>query len=231
MSLIMTLREMNDMYTMVVFDLDGTVCDTLKDLAFSVNHALKIYGLDTFPVEEYRYFVGNGMDRLIGNVLGDKKDDRDLFDKVKKAFMDYYAEHLLDFTGEYPGLKSLFKELERHNIIFGIISNKPDRFVPVIINDVYKDIRFSFLSGKKDDLPGKPDPVSLCRYMDMYDINREKVLYVGDSNVDVVFGHNAGVKVCGVTWGFRTEHELSDSGADFIAHNSEQLKKVIFSDG
>ena len=216
------------MYKMVVFDLDGTLCDTLMDLANSVNLALKEYDLRTYDVEQYRQFVGNGIDNLIRTVLADKSDDDILFCKVKEGFQRNYALHLLDYTKDYPGMRELLLKLEKDGIIFGMISNKPDVFVGTIMEKVYPGIGFTFLIGKKDEFRRKPDPQSLLHYIDIYKCKRDEVLYVGDSNVDVKYAHNADVKVCGVTWGFRGRFELENEGADYIAEDTNELQRVIY---
>lgn len=215
------------MYKLVVFDLDGTLADTLADLAAAVNHALSLRGLPVHPTEAYRYFVGNGADNLMVKALGDSFTP-ELAKQLKEDFSAYYAEHSLDATTDYPGISDLLGRLSADGIMTAVISNKPDAFVPRIMSALYKDHSFTRLSGQRSGIPCKPDPTSLVMLMDDLGVSAADTLYVGDSDVDVAFGHGAGVKVCGVSWGFRGIEELRASRADMIADTAAQLQDVIY---
>ena len=215
------------MIRLAAFDLDGTLADTLADLAAAVNHALSIRGLPTYPADEYRYFVGNGADNLIRTVLRENFTP-ELAARVKADFSAYYAEHSLDYTREYPGIAGLLRELEESGVMTAVISNKPNAFVPGILRKLYPDHRFSLEWGQQEELPRKPAPDALLKAIGLLGAEKTEVLYIGDSNVDVRFGHNAGVKVCGVSWGFRGERELREAGADVIVHNADELRSVIY---
>ena len=210
----------------VFFDLDGTVADTLEDLTNAVNFALSANALPTYPVEDYRYFVGNGVDNLIKTTLKEHYSP-DLAAQTKRMFRDYYADHCLDCTRDYEGMSDLLHRLSEEGIVSAVISNKPDRFVPGILSALYPDHRFALMWGQQEDIPRKPAPDALFRAMDILNAPKDEVLYVGDSNVDVRFAHNAGVRVCGVEWGFRTKEELLAEGADFIAKDTDELYRVI----
>lgn len=210
----------------VFFDLDGTVADTLEDLANAVNFALAKNGLLTYPVDEYRYFVGNGVDNLIRTALGERCTE-ELAEETKQLFRDYYAEHCLDCTKRYKGIKELLRRLFDEGFVTAVISNKPDRFVPLILRTLYPEHHFALSWGQKENIPRKPAPDALYKAMELLKAPAEEVLYVGDSNVDVRFAHAAGVKVCGVEWGFRGREELVDAGADDVVSTPEQLYEVI----
>ena len=214
------------MIKLVVFDLDGTLADTLADLAASVNQALRKRGLKTYPDEDYKHFVGNGVDNLIRQTLADRYAP-ELAAEVKEDFSTYYAGHSMDYTAAYPGIAELLKKLSDSGIMTAVISNKPDPFVPHILGTLYPDHRFSYLTGQKPGIPRKPDPASLLLYLDSVGIAKEDTLYVGDSDVDVKYAHAAGVKVCGVSWGFRGADELRKAGADRIADTVGELAEVI----
>lgn len=214
------------MIKLVVFDLDGTIADTLADLAASVNQALKKRGLKTYPDEDYKHFVGNGVDNLIRRALADRCTP-DLAAEVKEDFSEYYAGHCMDYTTAYPGIADLLKKLNESGVMTAVISNKPDPFVPRIIGTLYPDHRFTYLSGQKPGVPRKPDPTSLLTFIESVGIAKEDTLYVGDSDVDVKYAHAAGVKVCGVSWGFRGAKELREAGADSLADTVEELAEVI----
>lgn len=214
------------MIKFVFFDLDGTVADTLEDLANAVNFALSQSALPVYPVEDYRHFVGNGVDNLIRTVLGEH-DTPALFEKTKRLFRDYYADHCLDCTRDYPGMNDLLSRLSEQGVVTAVISNKPDRFVPEILSALYPDHHFALMWGQQQDIPRKPAPDALYKAMELLKASADEVLYVGDSNVDVRFAHNAGVSVCGVEWGFRGREELEIEGADFIANDTDELYRCI----
>lgn len=214
------------MIKLVVFDLDGTLANTLADLAAAVNHALKKHGFDPYPVEDYRHFVGNGVDNLMMTVLKEH-DTPELRAEMKADFSAYYAAHCLDCTTDYDGLRELLWELERDGIMTAVVSNKPHAFVPAILQKLYPDHRFTLAWGQQPDLPRKPAPEALLKALEICGAGKDETLYVGDSNVDVNFAHNAGVKVCGVSWGFRGVGELQEAGADVIVDTAERLREVI----
>ena len=215
------------MYKAIAFDLDGTVADTLADLAASVNQALEKRGLPTYPDVDYKGFVGNGVDNLIKTVLKENYTP-DLAAEVKADFNAYYADHCLDFTREYEGMAGLLSELSADGVITAVISNKPDAFVPRILSALYPDHRFGYISGQRAGIPRKPAPDALLNFMDELGIEKNELLYVGDSDVDVYFAHGAGVKVCGVSWGFRSRDELISAGADMLADTAAGLREAIY---
>lgn len=214
------------MYKLVAFDLDGTVADTLSDLAASVNAALTMHGLPTYPREDYRHFVGNGVDNLIRTVLADAYTPA-LAERVKADFGAYYAAHSMDYTTAYPGMSELLSRLSARGVMTAVISNKPDAFVPAILQALYPDHRFTYLSGQRDGVARKPAPDALLLLLDALGVDRMETLYVGDSDVDVAFAHAAGVKVCGVSWGFRGADELRAAGADRVVDTIEELAEMI----
>lgn len=215
------------MYKLVVFDLDGTLCDTLSDLANAVNFALKNEGLPTHSVSAYNKFVGNGIDNLIRQVLMDKGEDTVLCKKVKANFDFYYPLHLCDCTVPYNGIPDLLKQLESLNIKTAVHSNKPHAYVPAIIKTLFSSHSFDIAWGKQEAFERKPNPQALFEIMDRLGVDKAQVLYVGDSDVDVLTAHNAGVSVCGVEWGFRGREELVSAGADFVAKDTNDLLEII----
>ena len=213
-------------FKLIAFDLDGTVADTLADLAASVNAALTMHGLPTYAKDEYRRFVGNGVDNLIRTVLADAYEPA-LAEQVKADFGAYYAGHSMDYTTDYPGVAELLARLSAGGVMTAVISNKPDAFVPTILHALYPDHRFTYLSGQRAGVARKPAPDALLLLMERLSVLPEETLYVGDSDVDVAFAHAAGVKVCGVSWGFRGRDELRAAGADYIADTIEELAGVL----
>ena len=214
------------MYKYVIFDLDGTLADTLADLAASINFSLEKNALPTYKVDDYRSFVGDGIDKLIERVLADNYSEA-LLKETKEVFFNYYSEHFCDYTKSYDGMPGLLKELDDLYIKTAVISNKPHQFVPQILSKLYPDHKFEYTWGQKPNFERKPDPQLLLLLLSLLGAEKSEALYVGDSNVDIKFAHSAGIKACGVSWGFRGREELIKSGADFIADNTNELKNVI----
>lgn len=215
------------MYNLVVFDLDGTLADTLMDLAHSINSALKSENLPVHPVESYNQFVGNGINNLIKQVLLEKGSNEQLCKKVKAYFDSYYPQHLCDYTKAYDGMRELLDELSALSVKTAVHSNKPHIYVPQILEKLYPNHKFEIAWGHKECNERKPSPQALNLMIEQLGCDKESTLYVGDSDVDVYTAHNAGVKVCGVEWGFRGRDELISAGADFIAKDAENLLSII----
>ena len=215
------------MYKLVVFDLDGTLANTLLDLANSMNKALLENNLPTHPIEAYNQFVGNGINNLVTKVLGDKGDDKDLHKKVKAYFDDYYPYHLCDYTVAYDGMSLVLLKLCKSGIKTAVHTNKPQEFVPQILKALYPDHTFDMVIGNCPEFCRKPSPQALDYIMEKTGVSKSDTLYIGDSDVDVMTAHNAGVKVCGVEWGFRGREELKNAGADYLVATAEELLIVV----
>ena len=215
------------MYKCVVFDLDGTLVNSLDDLADSVNKALEINGLPTHPYDAYKYFVGNGRAKLIERAMGDASKDEELKAKVTKDYDDDYIIHCLDKTKPYDGIVEMLKSLKQNGIKINVLSNKPDEFVKNMLDKLFDGIEFDIAWGKKAQYPTKPDPSSVLALLDELSVDKNDCLYVGDSNVDVITARNAGLDFCGVLWGFRTKEELEGEGAEITVSSSDELYRVI----
>lgn len=215
------------MYKLVVFDLDGTLANTLLDLANAVNVSLREHGLATHDVECYKTFVGNGINSLIRQVLMDKAEDKELFNKVKAFFDFYYPQHLCDYTCAYDGMDKVLAYLSECKVKTAVHSNKPHIFVPQILKKLYPDHEFDIAWGRRDCFERKPSAQALLAMMQKLGVTNDETIYVGDSDVDVKTAHNADVRVCGVQWGFRGRAELECAGADFIAEDADDLLKIL----
>ncbi len=211
---------------LIVFDLDGTLADTLADLSSAMNYALHSEGLPVYPVDAYRQFVGNGIDNLVKVTMADSYTPERAA-RVKAGFTAWYSEHYLDDTAAYEGMGETLRQISALGLRTAVISNKPDRFVPEIVRTLYPGHVFAFAWGQREKIARKPDPEALEKLMELCAADQSETLYVGDSNVDVVFAHNAGVKVCGVSWGFRGAEELKEAGADFIVDTPGELCERI----
>ena len=194
------------MKKLVIFDLDGTLLNTIADLAASTNHALAANGYPTHPTEEYRFFVGNGINKLFERALpeGEKTEANVL--KIRQRFIPYYDVHCVDLTKPYPGIPELLKTLQQRSVQIAVASNKYQRATGKLIPYFFPDIHFTAILGQREGVPRKPDPQIVHEIMRMANVSTDEVLYVGDSNVDMQTANNARVDSVGVTWGFRPKH-------------------------
>lgn len=214
-------------YKAVIFDLDGTLVDSLTDLANSVNKGLEKAGLPIHDVDAYKIFVGNGREMLIRRAMGEACNDEKLFEFVLSEFDKDYSVHCNDNTCGYDGCSELLEKLCDNGIKIGVLSNKPDEFIDEILKMVYPEIEFDMAWGKKKDLPPKPDGTSLRKMLEFMNLSEKDCLYIGDSNVDVFTAQNAGVDMLGVEWGFRTKLELLEAGAEVTVDTAEKIWEYI----
>jgi len=208
---------------LVVFDLDGTLADTKKDLALSVNAMREYMGLSPLPLEAVTSYVGHGVTVLIKRALGDNAPD----DEVEKGlafFLDYYARHLLDNTFAYPGVREALEDLGDRKL--AILTNKPTRFSREIIAGLGLAPYFFEVYGGDSFPLKKPHPMGINTLMSRLSIPAEKTLMVGDSDTDVITGRNAGVWTCGVTYGFGPQ-ALEDAGPDLLLENLRDLPPIL----
>ncbi len=211
----------------VIFDLDGTLLDTLADLHASVCYALAAHGLPGRSIDETRASVGNGARRLIERSVPDGSPDA-LVDEVLASFRTHYAAHCEDATAPYPGIDVLLAGLEARSIPCAIISNKPDGAVRTLAERWFPQAA-GHSRGEREDVARKPAPDALLQVMGEMGADPADVVYVGDSEVDLAFAGNAGVECIACTWGFRGEAALVEAGATIIAHTPEELLELIVS--
>ncbi len=215
------------MIKIAVFDLDGTLVNSLTDLGQSVNKGLAKAGLEERPIENYNHYVGNGREMMIKRAMGEHSNNEELLAIVRDTFNNEYKVHCNDNTTSYEGCAELLKKLEAKGIMTAVLSNKPDEFVGRILKKVYPNHTFIQAWGKKPEYNIKPDKQAICAMLDMYDIKPEECIYIGDSDVDVYTAKNAEVKMVGVEWGFRGREELLEVGAPFVAKTAEELFEYI----
>ena len=213
------------MYKYAIFDLDGTLANTLEDLANAMNYALSVEGMDTHPKDAYRNMVGSGIINFIKKASN--QDSSDIILSIKKHFEQYYGEHFKDTTCEYEGTGKMLKNLKERGVATAVLSNKPDAFVGDILSSLYPDIVFEAKWGKKEEFPVKPNPESLFAIMEEIGADKESTVYIGDSDVDVFTAKNGGIDFIGCSWGFRGEQELCSAGAELIAHSNSELERFI----
>lgn len=209
----------------VIFDMDGTMLDTLEDLADAVNHALSKSGYPLRTLEEIREFVGNGVYALMERALP-QGISRDEVLKNLEAFKAYYEVHSQDKTKPYDGIKELLAQLKGAGIKTAILSNKYDGAVKALAEEYFPGY-IDLPAGEQEGIPKKPQPEGIYAIIEKLGSSKEMTLYVGDSEVDAMTAKNAGLPFVGVTWGFRDVEVLRSHGADFIINRPDELWNVI----
>lgn len=207
-----------------IFDLDGTLVDSLEDLAEASNKMLEELNLPTHDLNKYRYFVGNGVRKLVLRALG--KENEHLYDKARQLFDLYYEKHCLDHTKPYPEISDLLHHLHETGHFVGVVTNKPDILAKKICHHLFgKNV--DYVLGQIEKMPIKPNPSSVIKVMNHYHATKKQTVMIGDSDVDIITGRNAGIKSIGVTWGNRDKEELIQAGASYIVSNVQELKMLL----
>ena len=213
-------------YQAVIFDLDGTILNTLDDLADSANHVLAAKGFPVHPTERYKTFVGNGIPKLIERMLPSGTPEQVIADTLAD-FQAYYDLHKNDKTAPYPGISELLKALKARGVKLCVLSNKQHDLSVAIVRHHFGADAFDLIQGQSDRFPTKPDPTSCLFIMEQLGIPAQSILYVGDSNVDMQTARNAGLTACGVSWGFRSVEELTQAGADVIVTHPSDILSLV----
>lgn len=209
----------------VVFDLDGTLLNTIADLGNACNYALKEMGYSPHPLTAYNYMVGNGVRRLMERAEPDATPDT--IDMLLGKFREYYDEHCTDLTRPYPGIPELLAELQDKGVAVAVTSNKYQFAVNRIISHYFGDITFAAILGEVPDRPKKPDPSIVFEALNIHPTPKREVLYVGDSAVDIETARRACIESVGVTWGFRPVSELRSAYADHIVSDPSEILKYV----
>ena len=215
------------MKKLIIFDLDGTLINTIADLGACTNYALEKLGYPTHDIESYKFRVGNGINNLFRRSLpeGEKTDENVL--RVRREFIPYYNAHNTDLSRPYPGMVELLEALQTEGILLAVASNKYQEATTKIIGELYPSIRFSAVLGQREGINIKPDPQIVFDILQATGVDKADVLYVGVSGVDMQTGLNAGVETCGVTWGFRPRTELEPFHPQHIVDSVEELRQII----
>ena len=208
------------MKTGIIFDLDGTLLDTLEDLHAAVNHTLAQFHCPPRTLEEVRRFVGNGVDQLVRLSLPGKDTDPDVTEVIA-AYRSYYNAHCREKTGPYAGILPALADLATEYPL-AVVSNKPASAVKPLCREYFGDI---YSLGERKETPRKPAPDMVWQAMSAIGVSQ--CVYVGDSEVDILTAKNAGVPCLSVTWGFRNEAELQEAGAQYFSHTPADLPKVL----
>ena len=210
----------------VLFDLDGTIANSLLDLALSVNYALCKFCFPERETEQFKYFAGDGMPKMVERALPDDKKNKTTVSEVLNVFLKYYSEHYCDNTREYDGMTELIDNLKEKNIAVAVVTNKAQEMAQKVVKKLYGE-RFDLILGKREGIPAKPDPAAAFMAMRELGVSPEECVFVGDSQNDVLTGVNSGAYPVGVLWGFREKEELVLGGATSIINSPKELLAII----
>lgn len=213
------------MKKLAIFDLDGTLLNTITDLGKACNYALEEMGFATHPIQAYAYMVGNGVRNLMKKAQQDA--DEETIDKLLEYFKFYYNEHCLDTTKPYPGIPELLNNLHNRDVAIAVASNKYQEATEKIIAGCFPGFPFVAVEGQREGRNRKPDPSILFSILEKYPVPKKEVLYIGDSGVDIECAKRACVESIGVSWGFRSVGELRRANADFIISNPAELMEHL----
>ena len=211
----------------ILFDLDGTLLNTIDDLADAANWVCTQHGWPTFPVETYKHFVGNGIPKLVERFSPAEARTPEQLAATLAEFSARYDAHKEDKTAPYPGIPELLAALKAEGIQTSVFSNKADPLCGRIIAHYFGEERFLIVRGSRPGVPTKPDPTGVFRLMQDLDADPASTLFVGDSDVDILTGHNAGLPAMGALWGFRGRAELTAAGADALAAVPEDILQYV----
>ncbi|KAA6324272.1 Phosphoglycolate phosphatase [termite gut metagenome] len=217
------------MKQLIIFDLDGTLLNTIADLAQSTNYALRKLGFPAHTEEAYNFMVGNGINKLFERALPEDKRTEANVLRMRTAFFPYYDEHNADKTRSYPGITELLRALQEQDKKIGVASNKYHAATLKLISHYFPEVNFAAVLGQREGIAPKPNPAIVYDIMKLAGASKDTVLYVGDSKVDMLTARNSGVTSCGVTWGFRPRSELEEYQPDFIVDTAQEVLGIVTS--
>ena len=217
------------MKKLAIFDLDGTLLNTIEDLGYAANHALQAHGYPTHSIASYPFFVGNGVRRLIERVLPEDARTEATIDRLLVTFKEYYNDHNTDYTKPYEGIPELLSLLSSRGVAIAVASNKYQAATEKLISHFFPTLAFIAVEGQKEGVPVKPDPSIVFEILAKAKTPKADTIYIGDSGVDMETARRACVDSVGVTWGFRPEKELVENHADTIVNSPGDIEKLVFS--
>ena len=212
---------------LAIFDLDGTLLDTIGDLAEACNYMLSLRGLAPHTREEYHKMVGNGILKLVERALPEELRSTEYVMAAREDFLAYYVEHIDCYTRPYDGIREVLHTLQTDGWILAVASNKFDSGTKQLVASIFPEVSFKAIYGNREDFPLKPDAALIDLIIKECGAVRETTTMIGDSGVDMQTAKNGGVRSIGCTWGFRSREELEANGADVIVNNPLEILSVI----
>ena len=214
-------------FSCVLWDCDGTLLDTIADLATAGNHVCTAHGWPTFSEDEYKLKVGNGQRALVARLMpADLAGDEGLAEEAYREFCAYYAEHKEDRTAPYPGIVDTLRALAEAGVRMGVLTNKNQAESEELVARHFGGL-LPEVQGRTDDLPAKPEPPMTCALMGRLGADPHTCLMVGDTKVDIACGTNVGIATCGVLWGFRDRAELEEAGATWVVAQPAEVAALV----
>lgn len=216
------------MYKACIFDLDGTLTDTLESLAFSVNETMKEIGMPQITEDQCRQFVGNGAKVLIEKTLraaGDENLDR--FEEAFEVYGRIFDDNCIYKVKPYDGIPEMLHQMKERGMKLGVLSNKPDRQAVHVVSEIFGTDTFDIVQGQKEGIPRKPDPAAALSIAGQFGISPKEAIYIGDSEVDAATGKAAGMDTILVSWGFRPKEELREAAPEWIVDRAEEIMAII----
>ncbi len=214
-------------YVAVVFDLDGTLLDTIEDLANSMNSVLSRFGFPGHDAEVYKYFVGDGVEKLVIRALPEDSRDETTVARCVSAMREEYGKRWAEKTRPYEGVPELLDSLTDRGIKMIVLSNKPDDFTKLVVANLLPSWRFELVVGARPSVPKKPDPAAALEIAERLEIPPQEFLYLGDTNTDMKTASAAGMYPVGALWGFRTADELIANGAEVVIEKPIDLLELL----
>lgn len=211
------------MVKLCIFDLDGTLLNTLEDLADAANHVLAEHHFPTHLVDAYRYFVGNGMPTLIRRILPPEHRDSEVYQVCFNEFLEYYTLHMHDKTTVYEGLTEVLETLQQQHVKLAVATNKVHSALAPLMANFFPTVKWNALFGQREGVPVKPDPQVVYDILQATGCTKEETLYFGDTAVDMDTAHAAGLKAVGVLWGYRPRTELEEAKAEIIIEKPAEI--------
>ncbi len=216
------------MYKACIFDLDGTLTDTLESLAFSVNETMKEIGMPQITEDQCRQFVGNGAKVLIEKTLraaGDENLNR--FEEAFEVYGRIFDDNCTYKVKPYDGIPEMLHQMKERGMKLGVLSNKPDRQAVHVVSEIFGTDTFDIVQGQKEGVPRKPDPAAALSIAGQFGISPKEAIYIGDSEVDAATGKAAGMDTILVSWGFRPKEELREAAPEWIVDRAEEIMAII----
>ncbi|KFL33504.1 MULTISPECIES: HAD family hydrolase [unclassified Sulfurospirillum] len=211
----------------IVFDLDGTLLDTLEDIAISANFSLVSLGFEAQECEKYRYFVGEGVSKLFENIFASNPQSPELIQDAVSLFESHYAKQFNQNTTLYEGISKMLTFLQKRGFKMSILSNKPDSFTKMCAMKYLREWKFDLVLGARDGIPRKPDPTAAFEICEHLHVTPEACYYLGDTMIDMQTANRAGMIAVGALWGFREEAELREHGAKYLVKNPSEVIKLL----
>ena len=210
----------------IIFDLDGTLLDSLKDIVISVNQVLEKLGYEAHTQEEYKQFIGDGAKKLLLRALPNGISDQTV-QKALELFTDIYSKTIHSNTKPYKGIYEMLDSLKKNNFSLNLLSNKPHQFTLKYYDIFFKQYEFDFVYGQSEDFPKKPNPKTALHIANSLQIASEDIYFIGDTSTDIKTANNAKMQSIGVVWGMRDESELKSNGANYIVHTPSEILDIV----